>query len=114
MDKPLRFHRTPYRGVERLLECHDVRTSVVFIGIAAVIAGGFCEVVAQAPQAPVNERRFDAASVKPTLSAYEAGVLAGRAAFTGEKVPTRFMGFQSQPGGRFLAGASLKELIAYA
>jgi len=84
--------------------------NLLLIGISAIISGGVSVAAAQPVQQPVNERRFDSASVKPTLSPYEAGFRAAR----GEKVPTPFMGIQTQPGGRFLAGASLKQLIAYA
>ena len=61
------------------------------------------------PPAP-TERRFEVASVKPGLSPYEQGRLAGQ----GQPVPAARFGIQTQPGGRFLAGSSLKQLVAEA
>jgi len=66
--------------------------------------------LAQSAQA-TPERRFEVASVKPGLSPSELG---RQAAQTGGPVQMPRMGIQTQPGGRFTAGASLKQLIAEA
>lgn len=67
-------------------------------------------VLAQAAQTPSTDLRFEVASVKPGLSPYEQGRLAGQ----GQPLPMARFGIQTQPGGRFLAGSSLKQLIAEA
>ena len=67
---------------------------------------------AQAPQTASNEKKFEVASVKPSLSPAEQGRLAAQNG--GSAAPRRF-GIQTQPGGRFSAGTTtLKRLIAEA
>lgn len=91
-----------------------MKNAVAFIASALVI-GGISAVVAQSAQGPDTERRFDVASVKLSLSPAEAGAAAGRAAATGQPAPASpIFGIRTQPGGRFLAGASLKQFIANA
>ena len=85
-------------------------------GLAVVAASWafapHADVLAQSapPAQQPAERRFEVASVKPGLSPYEQGRLAG----LGQPVPAARFGIQTQPGGRFLAGSSLKQLIAEA
>ena len=63
-------------------------------------------------QSAPNERRFEVASVKPSLSPAEQGRLAAQGGGSG---PARRFGIQTQPGGRFSAGTTtLKRLIAEA
>lgn len=69
--------------------------------------------LAQPAQSPPNERRFEVASVKPTVSPAELGRLAAQSG-GGFQMPPNF-GIQTRPGGRFTAGTStLKQLIAEA
>ena len=84
----------------------------IVVAAGAVIAVAGTGVLAQAPQAPANERRFEVASVKPSLSPAEQGRLAAQGGAAG--LARRF-GIQTQPGGRFSAGTTtLKRLIAEA
>jgi uncharacterized protein (TIGR03435 family) len=76
----------------------------------ALVVQATAPVLAQSPKPQATEHRFEVASVKPGLSPYEQGRLAGQ----GQPVPTARFGIQTQPGGRFLAGSSLKQLIAEA
>ena len=87
-----------------------MRTLLAVIAASAVVLQATAGLLAQSTQAPSTERRFEVASVKPSLSPYEQGRLAG----LGQPVPTARFGIQTQPGGRFLAGSSLKQLIAEA
>ena len=92
-----------------------MKNVVAFIASALVLSAGVSAVVAQSAQATAAERRFDVASVKPSLSPYEAGRAAGIANASGQPAPAAPMfGIRTQPGGRFLAGATLKQLIAHA
>jgi uncharacterized protein (TIGR03435 family) len=76
----------------------------------ALVVHAAAGVLAQSTPSPPTDRRFEVASVKPGLSPYEQGRLAG----LGQPVPTARFGIQTLPGGRFLAGSSLKQLIAEA
>ena len=82
------------------------------LGLALVltVALSGAELRAQATL-PSGDRRFDAASVKPALSPFEAG----RAAASGA-APTApaFFGTRILPGGRFVGTTTLKQLIALA
>ena len=89
--------------------------SPALAGLALIAASwGFVTqanvLLAQSTQPASTELRFEVASVKPGLSPYEQGRLAGQ----GQPVPTMRFGIQTLPGGRFLAGSSLKQLIAEA
>ena len=88
---------------------NPMRTPII-VAAALVLSAGTAAVLAQSAQAPSDARRFEVASVKPSLSPYEQGRLAGQ----GQPVPALRFGIQTQPGGRFLAGSSLKQLIAEA
>jgi uncharacterized protein (TIGR03435 family) len=84
-----------------------------FIAFAVAASCAICveAVVARSAQAPPAERRFEVASVKPTLSPAELGRLAAQNG-AGFQMPANF-GIQTRPGGRFTAGTStLKQLIA--
>ena len=80
------------------------------VALSAFVVHAAAGVLAQSAQPAPTERRFEVASVKPSLSPYEQGRLAGQ----GQAVPQARFGIQTQPGGRFLAGSSLKQLIAEA
>jgi uncharacterized protein (TIGR03435 family) len=85
-----------------------VKNAIVFVVLAVILS---TPVVAQNSAA---ERRFEVASVKPSLSPFEAGRAAARAEINGQPVAMPIMGIRTQPGGRFQAGSSLKQLIAHA
>lgn len=82
--------------------------TVIILAVAFVFHCG--NALAQAAQAPSNERRFEVASVKPALSPAELGRLAAQGG--GTAMPK--FGIRTQPGGRFTAGSTLKQLIAEA
>lgn len=67
--------------------------------------------LAQSVQAPSTDRRFEVASVKPSLSPLELGRLAAQGGGPAQMPRT---GIQTRPGGRFTARSSLKQLIAEA
>lgn len=72
-----------------------------------------CSAVAgstQSAQTPPVDRSFEVASVKPSLSPFEAG----RAAAGGGATTLARFGIETQPGGRFKSNVTLKQLIAYA
>ena len=87
--------------------------------LAVSIALPLCVVTARELDAQSSadspRRAFEVASVKPTLSPYEAGYAAGRADALGEPAPPApNYGIQTYPGGRLTAAASLHALIARA
>lgn len=84
-----------------------------FIAFSAVLGAGVTAAIAQS-QSSAAERRFDVASIKPSLSPYEAGAAAARADLNGQRITIPTMGIRTMPGGRFQAGASVKRLIAHA
>ena len=84
------------------------------VRVALIVVIGTIGAAAQSAQVPATERRFDVASVKPTLSPSEAGRAAARAELNGQPVAMPMMGIRTLPGGRFQAGSSLKQLIAHA
>jgi uncharacterized protein (TIGR03435 family) len=87
------------------------RFIVLAVAACAICSGAVLAQSAQAP--PAEQRRFEVASVKPTLSPAELGRLAAQSG-TGFQMPSNF-GIQTSPGGRFTAGTStLKQLIAEA
>ena len=85
-----------------------------FIAAAVVLLGSSGdELLAHSPQAAAEERRFEVASVKPGLSPAEIGRRAAEASASGNfAIP--FMGARTEPGGRFLGNATLKQLVVYA
>ena len=87
-----------------------MRTLIAVVALSAFVVHAAAGIHAQSTQASPTERRFEVASVKPSLSPYEQGRLAGQ----GQPVPIARFGIQTQPGGRFLAGSTLKQLIAEA
>ena len=89
---------------------NSMRALIAFAVTSAVVVHATTGALAQSAQTPSTERRFEVASVKPGLSPYEQGRLAGQ----GQPVPMARFGIQTQPGGRFLAGSSLKQLVAEA
>lgn len=85
------------------------------VRVALSLFMGAVGVAGLSAQGPVAERRFDVASVKPSLSPYEAGRAAGIASASGQPAPAAPMfGIRTLPGGRLQAGSSLKQLIAHA
>ena len=90
----------------------DVTPRCIVVSVAAFGVIGSGALLAQSPQSPPTERRFEVASVKPALSPAEQGRLAAQGGGSG---PARRFGIQTQPGGRFSAGTTtLKRLIAEA
>ena len=96
--------------VELRLRGRHLAAGVLLFACAVIDADPRAQSPADAPR-----RTFEVASVKPTLSSYEAGYAAGRAAALGEPAPPapRY-GIQTYPGGRLTAAASLRALIARA
>jgi len=81
------------------------------LAIGIICPAGSSSVVAQAPQAPAGERRFDVASVKPAPPLRERIDAAARA---GGPPPTVY-DMRALPGGRFTATmVSLRMLVSYA
>jgi uncharacterized protein (TIGR03435 family) len=64
-----------------------------------------------AAQSPAAEKRFDVASVKPSMSPYELGQ---QRAAGGAPNVIPFFGNQILPGGRFRAMSTLKQLVTQA
>ena len=91
-----------------------MKNAVAFIASALVLSTGAGALVAQPAQSQIAERRFDVASVKPTLSPAEAGRAAARAEINGQPITIPTMGIRTLPGGRFQSGSSLKQLIGHA
>jgi uncharacterized protein (TIGR03435 family) len=79
------------------------------VAIAAMLVTRGSGIRAQSAQPPAAERRFEVASVKPTLSPFQMG-----AAAAGGGVASMRFGIQTLPGGRMTATATLKQLIANA
>jgi len=79
------------------------------VAIAAMLGTRGSGIRAQSAQPPAAERRFEVASVKPTLSPFQMG-----SAAAGGGVASMRFGIQTLPGGRVTATATLKQLIANA
>ena len=61
------------------------------VRVALIVVIGTIGAAAQSAQVPATERRFDVASVKPTLSPSEAGRAAARAELNGQPVAMPMM-----------------------
>ena len=74
------------------------------VRVAVIVVIGTVGAAMTSAQGPVVERRFDVASVKPTLSPAEAGRAAARAEINGQPITIPTMGIRTLPGGRFQSG----------
>ena len=92
--------------------------AILLFGLIALasnlFSAGVVGVPAQTAQPPAEDKRFDVASVKPALSPAELGAQAARATANGQPPPPPRFGVQTDPGGRFTAYSSLRQLIANA
>lgn len=84
---------------------------IASVAVSAFVVHAAAGILAQSAQPPSTARRFEVASVKPALTAEERSRLAAQ---TGTPASAQRYGIRTQPGGRFLAGSTLKQLIAEA
>ena len=88
-----------------------MRALIIVTAASFVFQAGAGSSLAQSAQSPPDDRRFEVASVKPGMSPFEAGRAAGQ---TGAPIALSKFGIGTQPGGRFTAGSTLKQLVAEA
>jgi len=88
-----------------------MRALIIVTAASFVFQAGAGSGLAQSAQSPPDDRRFEVASVKPGMSPFEAGRAAGQ---TGAPIALSKFGIGTQPGGRFTAGSTLKQLVAEA
>jgi uncharacterized protein (TIGR03435 family) len=96
-----------------IVDARRVFVAAVLALAALVMCGPTTHLAAQSPAA---ERRFDVASIKPALSPYDLGRLAGQQSAAGGTpniVP--IFGSRTLPGGRFAgSNVTLKQLVMQA